>query len=179
MTGGVRHELGAEDLLAAGLDVDGLHGGDAVAVHDHAGGEVAEEEGDVLLVADDLFLQVVAEAVDAAGAVGRAVADLLDDLAEVRVFAARGAAHRPDADLGAAVAAQDETVLDEGDLEGLTGRGERGAEAAVAATDDDEIELALVFGAVGAVPLRAGGDERFAFGQIGRASCRERVSSPV
>ena len=165
MAGGVGHELGAEDLLAAGLDVDGLHGGDAVAVHHDAGGEVAEEETDVLLLADDLFLELVAEAVDAARAVGGAVADLLDHLAEVRVFAAGGAAHRPDADFGATVAAEDETVLDECDLEGLTGSGERGTHAAVAATDDDEVELALVFGALGAVPLRAGRDERVAFGR--------------
>ena len=165
MAGGVGHELGAEEFFAARLDVDGLHGGDAVAVHDHAGGEVAEEEADVLLLADDLLLEFVAEAVDAAGAVRRTVTDLLDHLAEVRVFAAGGAAHGPDADFGAAVAAEDKTVLDESDLEGLTGSGERRAEAAVAAADDDEVELALVFGALGAVPLRAGRDERVAFGR--------------
>ena len=121
VAGGVGHELGAEEFGAAGLDVDGLHGGDAVAVHDHAGGEVAEEEADVLLLADDLLLELVAEAVDAAGAVRRTVTDLLDHLAEVRVFTAGGAAHGPDADFGAAVAAEDETVLDESDLERLTG----------------------------------------------------------
>ena len=134
---------------------------------------MAEEEADVLLLADDLFLELVAEAVDAAGAVGRAVADLFDDLAEVRVLAAGGAAHRPDADLGAAVAAEDETVLDERDLEGLTRSGERRAEAAVAAADDDEVELALVFGALGAVPLRAGRDERVAFGRDERGVLAE------
>ena len=173
MTGGVGHELGAEDLLAAGLDVDGLDGGDAVAVHGHAGGEVAEEEADVLLLADDLFLEVVAEAVDAARAVRRAVADLLDHLAEVRVLAAGGAAHRPDADFGAAVATEDEAVLDERDFEGLTGSGERRAHAAVTAADDDEVELALVFGALGAVPLRAGRDERGAFGRSERGVLAE------
>jgi plasmid stabilization system protein ParE len=83
MAGGVGDELGAEDLLAAGLSVDGLHGGDAVAVHDDTRGEVAEEEADVLLLADDLLLEFVAEAVDAARAVGGAVADFFDDLSEV------------------------------------------------------------------------------------------------
>ena len=173
MAGGVGHELGAEEFFAARLDVDGLDGGDAVAVHHDAGGEVAEEEADVLLLADDLFLEFVAEAVDAARAVRRTVTDLLDHLAEVRVFAAGGAAHGPDADFGAAVAAEDETVLDESDLEGLTGSGERGAEAAVAAADDDEVELALVFGALGAVPLRTGGDERGAFGRSERGVLAE------
>ena len=173
MASGVRHELGAEDLFAAGLDVDGLHGGDAVAVHDHTGREVAEEEGDILFVADDLFLQVVAEAVDAARAVGRTVADFFDHLAEVRELAARGATHGPDTDLGTAVAAEDEAVLNEGDLERLTGSGERGAEAAVAATDDDEVELALIFSSLGAIPLRAGGDKRFAFGRGERSVLAE------
>ena len=70
MAGGVRHELRAEGLFAAGLDVDGLHGGDTIAVHDHTGGEVPQEEGDILFVANDLFLEVIAKAVDAAGAVG-------------------------------------------------------------------------------------------------------------
>ena len=173
MAGGVGHELGAEDLLAAGLDVDGLDGGDAVAVHGHAGGEVAEEEADVLLLADDLFLEFVAEAVDAARAVRRAVADLLDHLAEVRVLAAGGATHRPDADFGAPVATEDEAVLDERDFKGLPGSGESGAHAAVAAADDDEVELALVFGALGAVPLRAGRDERGAFGRNERGVLAE------
>ena len=173
MAGGVSHELGAEDLLAAGLDVDGLDGGDAAAVHHDAGGEVPEEEADVLLLADDLLLELVAETVDAARAVGRAVADLFDHLAEVRVLAPGGAAHRPDADFGAAVAAEDEAILDERDLEGLTGSGERGAHAAVAAADDDEVELALVFGPLGAVPSRAGRDERVAFGRNERGVLAE------
>ena len=120
MASGVGHELGAEDLFAAGLDVDGLHGGDAIAVHDHTGGEVTEEEGDILFVADDLFLQVIAKAVDAAGAVGRTVADFFDHLAEVRELAAGGATHGPDTDFGATVTAEDETILDEGDFERLT-----------------------------------------------------------
>jgi hypothetical protein len=126
-----------------------------------------------LLLADDLFLELVAEAVDATRAVGRTVADLLDHLAEVRVFAAGGAAHGPDADFGAAVAAEDEAVLDESDLEGLAGGGERSAEAAVTAADDDEVELALVFGALGAVPLRTGRGERIAFGRRERGVLAE------
>ena len=173
MASGIGHELGAEDLLAAGLDVDGLHGGDTVAIHDHSGGEVPQEEGDILFVANDLFLEVIAKAVDAAGAVGRAVTDFFDHLAEVRELAAGGATHGPHADLGAAVTAEDEAVLNEGDLERLTRGGERRAEATVTATDDDEVELTLVFRALGAVPLRAGGDERFAFGRGERSVLAE------
>ena len=165
VTGGVRHEFRAEDPLAAGTDVDRLDRGDAVAVHDDAGREVAEEEADVLLGADDLLLELVAEAVDAARAIGGAVRDLLDDLAEVRVLAAGGAAHGPDADLRAAVAAEDEAVLDERDLQRLPGAREGRPEAAVAAAHDDEVEFALVFRPLRAVPLRAGGDQRLALGR--------------
>ena len=55
----------------------------------------------------------------------------------------------------------------------MTGRGEGSAEATVTATDDDEVELALVFRALGAIPLRAGGDERFAFGRGERSVLAE------
>ena len=117
VAGGVGDKLRTEDALATGLDVDGLDGSDAVAVHDDAGGEVAEEEADILFSTDDLLLKFVAEAIDAARAVRRAVRDFFDDLAEVRVFATRGAAHRPDADFGTTVTPEDKAVLDEGDLE--------------------------------------------------------------
>ena len=91
----------------------------------------------------------------------------------MRELAAGGATHGPDADFGAAVTAEDEAVLNEGDLERLTRGGERRAEATVTAADDDEVELTLVFRALGAVPLRAGGDERFAFGRGERSVLAE------
>ena len=87
----------------------------------------------------------------------------------MRVFATRGATHRPDADLRTAVTAEDKAVLDKGDLEGLASAGERGAEAAVATADDDEVVLADIFGAVRVVEVIAIGGE--ALGGIGWCAC--------
>ena len=106
-------------------------------------GVVVEEEVDVLLRPDDRLALGVLELLAGSGRRLGVVADLLDDLADVRESAAFDVPHGPDADLARAVAAQDAAILDEGDLAPHAGCGDRRADSRVAAADDDEVVARL------------------------------------
>ena len=94
---------------------------------------------------------------------GGAIANELgNDVADVRVGRQVGFAFRPDADLGAAVAAEHGAILDErhGESEPCGRNGGRGA--GDAAADDDEVELAAVGRLVG--PAEQFAAQRFELG---------------
>ncbi len=146
MPGAVGEEFPAETLLAAVGGVERGDGHDAVALGLGGVHVLVQEERDILLLADVRLLLGVTEFLVQAGGVLRAVGELLDHLADVRVLAAPDQALRPDAHLGAAVAAQHRAVLDQRDLQALARGGDGAAETAVAAADDHEVELAHVLG---------------------------------
>ena len=141
VAGAINKEFAAESFAVA---VAGVEGGDGVDAAADGGGGVnvfVEEQGDVFLGADEGFLFGVAEFLEGAGGIFGAVGEFFDHFADERIFAAADEAHGPDADFGGAVAAEDRAVLDEGDFQAHASGGNCAAESAVAAADDDEIEI--------------------------------------
>ena len=72
----------------------------------------------------------------------RVIDELLHDLAEIRIEPAPDAAHRPDAHLGGAIAAEHRAILDQRHLAPHARRGDRRAEPRIAAAGHHQIVLA-------------------------------------
>ncbi len=140
-------ERRAKDALAACADFEGGYRSDfSVGVGHRARGEVAEEERDRLFAANDLFLAVIDKFSRGSRRIGSVIGKLFDDFAQVRILAAERAALGPNADLTAAVATEDEAILNEGNVQRLAGGGNGRCDAGVTAADHDKVELAGIFG---------------------------------
>jgi hypothetical protein len=127
MARAVDKHLAAEFFLPAVGRIERGYGKDATVLGFGREDVLVEKKGDVFLRAHVRLLLGVAKFLIGARGVFRAVGELLDHFADVRVFAAPHETHGPHAHLGAAVAAKDRAVLDEGDLEAHAGGGDRAA----------------------------------------------------
>ena len=144
VAGAVGEKGAAHFLEFAGLHFQQLGGGDLLAAHLQTVTVVAEEERDVLLRGNDPGLLVIDELLGRSGRGLRLVLDLAHDVGH-QELARRQVALCPNADFRRSVAAQHLTVLDQRDLAAHPRRGNGRAEAAVAAADDDQVEVPGVF----------------------------------
>ena len=107
----------AHALVKAGADVIQLDEALGLAVGRGLHREVAEEQRRSLLPTNEFFFPLIQEFAARCWRIGRVIGELFDNLAQMRVLAAQCSALRPNAHLATAVAAEDEAILHERDLE--------------------------------------------------------------
>ena len=146
VTRAIHEKLSTKLALTAALYVKRPHRCDLPrgiqlgAVH-----EVSEKETERLFRPANLLLLVVHEILGASGTVWSTIGEFLDDLSNVRIFAAHRAALRPHANFTAPVAAEDKPILDQGHLKRLPRRGNGRRDPRISAAADHEIKLAGIF----------------------------------